>query len=100
MRNRTSMKLFAEEIREVERTMGAVRRDRVAEAIRGPNMSHAGPIARREKMEPMKEAIPALPMSVWVRLRSLRMTSRSGGIAKVEKKQEKSESHARWKARM
>lgn len=64
MRNRTNMKLFAEEMRQVERTTGAVRRDRVAEAIRGPYMSHAGPIARREKMEPMKEAIPALPMSV------------------------------------
>jgi len=94
------MKLFAEEIREVERTTGAVRSDRVAEATRGPNTSQAGPIARREKMEPMKEAIPAVPMSVWVRLRSLRITSRSGGIAKVEKKQENRESHARWKALM
>lgn len=64
MRNRTSMKLFAEEIREVERTTGAVRSDRVAEATRGPNTSQAGPMARREKMEPMKEAIPALPISV------------------------------------
>lgn len=94
------MKLFAEEIREVERTTGAVRSDSVAEATRGPKTSQAGPIARREKIEPTKEAIPAVPISVWVRLRSLRITSRSGGIAKVEKKHENRESHARWKARM
>ncbi|KAA8530214.1 hypothetical protein F0562_004923 [Nyssa sinensis] len=63
--------------------------------MRGPTRSHAGPIARREKMAPTKEAMPALPISVSVRLRSWRMMARSGGMEKVEKKQEKRESHAR-----
>ncbi|KAF5746883.1 hypothetical protein HS088_TW06G01059 [Tripterygium wilfordii] len=57
-------------------------------------------MARREKIEPTKDAIPARPMSVSVRLRSSRMIGMSGGIEKVERKQEKSESHARWKARI
>ena len=82
------------------RMIGAVRRERVAEAMRGPNRSHAGPMARREKIEPAKEAIPAWPISASVRLRSARMMGRRGGIEKVEKKHEKSESHARWKASM
>lgn len=82
------------------RMIGAVRRERVAEAMRGPNRSHAGPMARREKIEPTKEAIPAWPISASVRLRSARMMGRRGGIEKFEKKHEKSESHARWKASM
>lgn len=89
------MKSFAEEIKEVARITGAVRRERVADAIRGPTRSHAGPIARREKMEPRKEAIPAAPMSASESLRSWRMTGMRGGMEKVEKKQEKSESQAK-----
>lgn len=80
--------------------MGAVMRESVAEAMRGPTRSHAGPMARREKMEPTKEAMPALPISISVSLRSSRMMGMRGGMEKVEKKQEKRESHARWKASM
>lgn len=94
------MKDRDDEMREVAKMAGAVRRESVAEAMRGPNRSHAGPIARREKIEPIKEAMPAWLMSVSVRLRLSRITARSGGIEKVEKKHEKRESHARWKARM
>lgn len=89
------MKEVGEETREVERMIGAVMRESVAEAMRGPNRSHAGPMARREKIEPRKEAMPALPISVGVRLSSWRMIGISGGIEKVEKKQQKRESHAR-----
>lgn len=99
-RKRMAMKDSGEETKAVARMAGAVRRESVAEAMRGPTRSHAGPIARREKTEPAKAATPAWVMSVLVRLRLSRMTGRSGGIEKVEKKHEKSESHARWKARM
>lgn len=64
------MKESGVEMNKAERTTGAVRRERVAEAIRGPTRSQIGPMARREKMEPTKEAIPAFPMSVEVSLRS------------------------------
>ncbi|KAK0589532.1 hypothetical protein LWI29_015506 [Acer saccharum] len=94
------MKDFAEVTKEVARIAGAVMRERIAEATRGPTRSQMGPIARREKMEPTKEAMPATAMSDCVSLRSSRMMGMSGGIEKVEKKQAKSESHARWKARM
>ncbi|KAL3526078.1 hypothetical protein ACH5RR_014450 [Cinchona calisaya] len=80
--------------------MGAVRSESAADTKRGPKRSHAGPIARREMMDPRKEAMPALPTSEEERLRSFLMMGRSGGMEKVEKKQEKRESHARWKARM
>lgn len=80
--------------------MGAVASERVAEARRGPKRSQAGPIARREMMEPVKAAIPAVPTSDGERLRSSRMMGSRGGIEKVAKKQEKRESHARWNARM
>lgn len=89
------MKDCGEETNEVARMIGAVIRERVAEVIRGPTRSHAGPMARREKMEPTKEAMPAAPMSVSVRRRSSRMIGMRGGMEKVEKKQEKRESHAR-----
>lgn len=87
-------------MRETDKTMGAVRRDREAEATRGPARSQIGPMTKRDKMEPRKEAMLAMSMSVSVRLRSSRMMEISGGMAKVEKKQENRESHARWKARM
>lgn len=87
-------------MRVADKTIGAVRRETDAEAIRGPTRSQTGPIASRENMEPKKEAIPALFMSMVVRLRSSRIIAMSGGKAKVEKKQEKRESHERWKARM
>lgn len=85
IRKRMMMNDVDEEIREVARMTGAVRRESVAEAMRGPNTSHAGPIAKREKMEPTKEAMPPRLISVSVRLRSSRITARSGGIEKVEK---------------
>lgn len=94
------MKEAAEVIKEAERMTGAVRRERMAEARRGPRRSQAGPMARREKTEPTKAATPEALMSASVRWRSARMTGRSGGMEKVEKKQAKSESQAKWKARM
>lgn len=100
MRKRTAMKVRGDETRDADRTMGPVRRETVADARRGPKRSQAGPIARREKMEPRNDAIPAVPTSEAVRLRSFLMMGSSGGMEKVEKKQEKRESHARWKARM
>ncbi|KAK5820435.1 hypothetical protein PVK06_025482 [Gossypium arboreum] len=95
MRKRTRMKEVGEEIKAVAKTIGAVMRERAAEAIRGPTRSHTGPIARREKMEPMKAAVPAAPMSAAERLRFWRMIGMRGGIEKAEKKQENKESHAR-----
>lgn len=89
-----------DDTKDMARMIGAVRRESVAEATRGPTRSHVGPMARREKMEPTKDAMPALPISLAVRLRSSRIIGRRGGIEKVEKKHEKRESHARWKARM
>lgn len=100
IKNRTRMNDLGEEMKAVERTTGAVRRERVAVAIRGPTTSQVGPMARREKMEPAKEAMPAALTSVSVRPRSSRITGRRGGIEKVEKKQQKRESHARWKESM
>lgn len=89
------MKARGEETSDMEHTAGAVRRESVAEARRGPKRSHTGPMARREKMEPRKEAMPAVATSEAEKLRSSLMTGRSGGMEKVEKKQEKRESHAK-----
>lgn len=63
IRNRIMMKALGVEIKEMERTTGTVRRENAAEARRGPTRSHMGPMARREKMAPANEAIPAWPMS-------------------------------------
>jgi hypothetical protein len=49
---------------------------------------------------PDTEAIPALPMSLAVKLRLSRMMGIKGGAAKVERKQVKKEIHERWNARM
>lgn len=100
VRKRRAMKECGEEMREVERMTGAVMRERVAMAMRGPTRSQMGPMAMREKMEPRKAAVPARPVSASVRLRSSWMTARRGGMEKVEKKLEKRENHARWKASM
>lgn len=82
-------------MREAERTTGAVRRESVAVARRGPSTSHIGPMRRREKTEPIKEAVPAAEMSEADKFRSARIMGRRGGIEKVEKKQLNKESHAR-----
>lgn len=71
-----------------------------AEAKRGPKRSQAVPIATRAKTAPETEAIPALPISLAVRLRLSRMMGRSGGAAKVETKHEKKDIQERWKALM
>lgn len=99
-RKRKTTNPIGEEIIEVAKTIGAMRRETEAEATRGPKISQAAPIAKREKMAPETDAIPALLISVSVRLRLSRMTGRRGGVAKVEKKHEKREIHARWKARI
>lgn len=91
---------LADEMRETERTAGTVRRETAAEAARGPKRSQAGPMARREKTDPEKEATPAAPTSAAERRRSRRMAGRREEMEKVEKKQEKREIQARWKARM
>lgn len=74
---------------------GAVRKERIAEEVRGPMRSQSGPMARREKMEPAKEAVPAADTADAERRMSEEMTGIRGGMEKVEKKHEKSESHAR-----
>lgn len=89
------MKDVGEETSAAERITGAVRKERIAEEVLGPMRSQSGPIARREKIEPAKEAIPAADTVDSERLRSEEMTGMRGGIEKVEKKHEKSESHAR-----
>jgi hypothetical protein len=88
-RKRTTMNSPGVEAMEVMRMMGAVMTERIPDALRGPTRSQIGPIRRRERMEPAKEAEPAVPMSAAVRLRSWRMMGRRGGIAKVVKKHEK-----------
>jgi hypothetical protein len=92
---RMRIKQVGDVTKEADMIIGAVTRESVAEARRGPIRSQAGPMARRENMEPTKEAMPALPISVSVSLRSSRMMGKSGGMEKVEKKQENRESHAR-----
>lgn len=69
-KNRSKMNDNGEEMNVADRRMGAVMRERVAEARRGPKRSQAGPMARREMMEPAKAAMPAVPTSVGERLRS------------------------------
>lgn len=77
-----------------------MRRVRAAEARRGPNKSHAVPMATRAKTAPETAAIPAFPMSVAVRLRLSLMIGNRGGAAKVETKHAKKEIQERWNARM
>lgn len=48
-------------------------------------------------MLPETEAMPALPISVFVRLRLSRMMGTSGAAAKVDIKHVKNEIHERWK---
>lgn len=100
MRNRMMMNPPAEETSEAARMAGAVKMERVAEATRGPKRSQAGPMAKRERMAPAKEAMPAAPTSAGERWRSERIKGRRGGMEKVEKKHEKRENHARWNASM
>lgn len=57
------IKACGDEMKAVESTIGAVMRERVAEAIRGPTRSHVGPIRSRERMDPAKDATAAFPTS-------------------------------------
>lgn len=91
VKNRTRRNEIGDEMIEVKQTAGAVRRISEAEARRGPNKSQAVPMAIRAKTAPETDAIPALPMSVDVRLRLSRMIGSRGGAAKLETKQEKKE---------
>lgn len=75
----------------LQKTAGAVRRIRDAEARRGPNKSQAVPMASRAKTAPETAAIPEFPISVEVKLRLSRMIGKRGGAAKVETKQAKKE---------
>lgn len=60
-----------------------------AEARRGPNRSQALPMAILAKTAPETDAIPALPISVAVRLRLSRMTGMRGGAAKLKELKQK-----------
>lgn len=91
VKKRTRRKEIGDEAMEVKKTAGAVRRMSEAEASRGPNKSQAVPMATLANTAPETEAIPALPMSVAVRLRLSRMTGMRGGAAKLETKQRKKE---------
>lgn len=91
MKKRTRRNEVAELAIAVQKTAGAVSRMSVAEARRGPKRSQAVPMAIRAKTAPETAAIPALVMSVEVRLRLSRIMGRSGGAAKVETKHEKKE---------
>lgn len=62
-KNRSKMNDNGDEMNAAERIMGAVTSESVAEARRGPKRSHAGPMARREMMEPANAADPAVPTS-------------------------------------
>lgn len=95
VKKRTRRKEIGEEAIEVKKTAGAVMRISEAEARRGPNKSQAVPMAIRAKTAPETDAIPALPMSVAVRLRLSRIMGISGGAAKVDTKQEKKETQER-----
>ncbi len=95
MKKRTRRKEVDDEAIEVQNTTGAVRRMSEAEARRGPNKSQAVPMATRAKTAPETDAIPALPISVDVRLRLSRMIGINGGAAKEDTKQAKKETHDR-----
>lgn len=79
------MKEDAEVTWEVARMAGAVRRESVAQAMRGPTRSQAGPMRKRERMAPANAAAAAAPVSLGVRWRSALMAGRRGGMEKVEK---------------
>jgi hypothetical protein len=95
VKKRTRRKEVDDEAIEVQNTTGAVRRMSEAEARRGPNKSQAVPMATRAKTAPETDAIPALPISVDVRLRLSRMIGINGGAAKEDTKQAKKETHDR-----
>lgn len=58
-------------------------------------MSQTAPITSLEKIQPETEAIPALPMSLFLRLRLSLMMGTRGAAANVEMKQVKKESQER-----
>lgn len=89
VRKRTRRKDIGDEADAVKYTAGEVRRINEVEARRGPKRSQAVPMASRANIAPVTDAIPALPMSVAVRLRLSRMIGMRGGVAKVETKQAK-----------
>lgn len=92
-KNRRRRKEIGDEAIENKNTAGAVRSMSEADARRGPNKSHAVPMASRAKTAPETEAIPALPISVAVRSRLSRIMGIRGGAAKVDTKQRKKENH-------
>ncbi|KAI8527039.1 hypothetical protein RHMOL_Rhmol12G0045700 [Rhododendron molle] len=100
VKKRTRRKETAELTIAVQNTTGAVASMSEADASRGPKRSHAVPMTILANTAPETAAMPALPMSVAVRLRLSRMTGSRGGAAKEETKQQKKENQARWNARM
>lgn len=100
VKKRTRRKETAELITAVQNTTGAVASMSDAVASRGPKRSHAVPMTILANTAPETAAMPALPMSVAVRLRLSRMTGSRGGAANDETKQQKKENQARWNARM
>lgn len=87
----------ADETNDMQNTVGADSMIKNAQAYRGPSKSQAAPITRREKMLPETDAMPAFPISCFVRFRLSRMIGIRGAAAKVEMKQVKNEIQERWK---
>lgn len=98
--NLTAMYPPAEDTNDMQNTVGADNMMRNAQPYRGPSKSQTAPIANLEKMLPETEAMPALPMSCFVRLRLSRMIGTRGAAAKVEMKHVKNEVQHRWKVLM
>ncbi|KAL3819259.1 hypothetical protein ACJIZ3_005164 [Penstemon smallii] len=91
VKKRTKRNDIGELATEEQYTAGAVIKVRLAEARRGPNKSQADPMATRANTAPATAAIPALPISVDVRLRLSRIIGNRGGAANVETKHAKKE---------
>lgn len=87
----------AEETKHMQNTVGAESITRNAQPYLGPKRSQTAPMTSLENILPETEAMPAFPMSLFLRFRLSRMTGTIGAAAKVEMKQVKKEIQERWK---
>ncbi|CAN1182836.1 hypothetical protein LINPERHAP2_LOCUS36194 [Linum perenne] len=85
-------------MREAANITGTVRKERESVAVAGPRSWQSGPMARRERIEPAKEAATTDETSEGERWRSERIRGSKGGMENVETRLEKRENHARWNA--
>lgn len=88
---RTAIYPPADEINDIQNTVGAESMIKNAQPYLGPKRSQTAPITSLENILPETEATPALPISTFVKLRLSRMIGMSGAAAKVETKQVKKE---------